>query len=535
MGLAAWLGAFSTEEASVGSGFTVLCAFVTFITTHRAEHSVKDRLTVMIHGLNWMAQTSVRVAEYSRMKDFLTEDFLLTSDEARRLYREFAAPQPILDYHCHLRPQDIAENRQFANLFEIWLEGDHYKWRAMRANGIPERYCTGDASPYEKYLAWARTVPFTLRNPLYHWTHLELQRYFGIKDLLDETSAPVIWERANEILSSGLTAHAILQKFRVEAVCTTDDPADDLRHHEAIAKSNLTIRVFPAFRPDKALGISKPEFASWVGALSQAANVDIRDLSTFLAALQRRHDDFHSLGCRLSDHGLDHCYATPCSERVADAIFSKARGGRPITDDEQTQFASFMMLYFGRLDAEKGWTKQLHLGAQRNVNTAAHRMLGADAGFDTVGDFPQGRQLVAYLDLLSQENALPQMILYNVNPADTFQFATLLGCFQGGEIPGKIQYGSAWWFLDQKNGITAQIEALSNTGLLSRFVGMVTDSRSFMSYPRHEYFRRVFCDIIGQDIARGELPDDDALLGRLIQDVCYENARHYLRLPGIGA
>jgi glucuronate isomerase len=464
------------------------------------------------------------------MNGFLTEDFLLSNDVARRLYRQFAAPQPILDYHCHLSPCDIAENRRFANLFEIWLEGDHYKWRAMRANGVAEKYITGYATPYEKFLAWARTVPYTLRNPLYHWTHLELQRYFGINELLDETTAPSIWERANAALRT-LTAHAILQKFNVEVVCTTDDPTDDLRHHRVIAQAKLPTRVFPAFRPDKALAIDSPDFAAWVGKLSAAANVEIHDLNSFLAALRKRHDAFHALGCRLSDHGLNHCYATPCSDPLAAAIFSKARKAQSVSTDERTQFASFMMLFFGHLDAEKGWTKQLHLGAQRNVNTAARLKLGADAGFDTVGDFPQAASLAAYLELLSQENALPQMILYNVNPADTFQFATLVGCFQDGERPGKIQYGSAWWFLDQKQGITAQLDALSNVGLLSRFIGMVTDSRSFMSYPRHEYFRRVLCDIIGQDVTRGELPDDDALLSRLVQDICHRNAEQYLHLP----
>jgi len=465
------------------------------------------------------------------MNAFLAEDFLLSNDVARRLYLQFAAAQPILDYHCHLSPRDIAENRRFANLFDIWLERDHYKWRAMRANGVPEKYITGDATPYEKFLVWARTVPYTLRNPLYHWTHLELQRYFGITELLDETSAPSIWERANAVLANSLTAHAILKKFNIEVVCTTDDPTDDLRHHRAIAKSQLPTKVFPAFRPDKALAIGDAEFLPWVEKLSQVANVDVPDLNGFLRALQNRHDFFHSLGCRLSDHGLNHCFATPCSERAAAAIFAKAREGQSITDDERTHFASFMMLFFGRLDAEKGWTKQLHLGAQRNVNTAARLKLGADAGFDTIGDFPQAANLAAYLDLLARENALPQMILYNVNPADTFQFATLIGCFQDGEKPGKIQYGSAWWFLDQKQGITAQLDALSNAGLLSRFVGMVTDSRSFMSYPRHEYFRRVLCDLIGQDVTRGELPNDDALLGRLVQDICYRNAKQYLQLP----
>ena len=464
------------------------------------------------------------------MAGFLTKDFLLSNDVARRLYHQFAASQPILDYHCHLSPRDIAENRRFADLFEIWLEGDHYKWRAMRANGAPEKYITGDATPYEKFLAWARTVPYTLRNPLYHWTHLELQRYFDIHELLDETTAPAIWERANAALQT-LTTHAVLQKFNVEVVCTTDDPTDDLRHHQAVAQSNLPTRVFPAFRPDKALAIDSPDFAAWVDKLSAAANVEIRDLNTFLTALRKRHDDFHSLGCRLSDHGLNHCYAAPCPERAAAAILMKARERHSITEDEHSQFASFMMLFFGRLDAEKGWTKQLHLGALRNVNTAARQKLGADTGYDAIGDFSQAEHLSAYLDLLAKESALPQMILYNVNPADTFQFATLIGCFQDGDRPGKIQYGSAWWFLDQKQGITAQLDALSNVGLLSRFVGMVTDSRSFMSYPRHEYFRRVLCDLIGQDVVRGELPDDDALLGRFIQDICYRNAEQYLRLP----
>jgi glucuronate isomerase len=465
------------------------------------------------------------------MNDFLSEDFLLSNDITRRLYHELAAPQPIIDYHCHLFPQDIAENRRFENLFEIWLKGDHYKWRAMRANGVDERYITGDAAPYEKFLAWARTVPYTLRNPLYQWTHLELRRYFGITDLLDEASAPSIWEQANTALAGDLTAHKILQKFHVEVVCTTDDPTDDLRHHSALAKSNLPTRILPTFRPDKALAINGQEFRPWVEKLSAAANVDIGDLNGFLRALQVRHDYFHSLGCRLSDHGLDYCYATPCQERTAAAIFAKARGGNGVSQEEHEQFASFIMLFFGRLDAEKKWTKQLHLGARRNVNSQAQRALGVDTGFDTIGDFPQTQALVSYLDQLSGENALPRMILYNSNPTDTFSFATVIGCFQEGEIPGKIQYGSAWWFLDTKKGMSAQLDALSNAGLLSRFIGMVTDSRSFMSYPRHEYFRRILCDLIGQDILRGELPDDEVLLKRLIQDLCYGNAKRYLQLP----
>src|SRR4051794_25431930 len=465
------------------------------------------------------------------MQSFLDENFLLSTEVARRLYHEYAAPQPILDYHCHLPPKDLAENRRFANLFEIWLEGDHYKWRAMRANGIPEKYITGDAPAYDKFLAWARTVPYTLRNPLYQWTHLELQRYFGIADLLDEQSAPAIWDRANAELAT-LTTQEILKKFRVEVVCTTDDPSDDLAHHQRLARPNLPARVFPAFRPDKALSIGTSDFKPWIEKLTRAANIDIRDLSTLLDALRKRHVFFHSMGCRLSDHGLDHCFATSCSEASAAAIFSRALAGSPVPENERVQFASFMMLFFGRLDAEKGWTKQLHLGALRNVNSAARRQMGPDTGYDTVGDFQQIRPLVAYLDLLARENALPKMILYNNNPADTFSFATLIGCFQSGEVPGKIQYGSAWWFLDEKEGITAQINALSNVGLLSRFIGMVTDSRSFMSYPRHEYFRRVLCDIIGQDVTRGELPDDDTLLKPLIQGICYGNARAYFQFEG---
>ncbi len=465
------------------------------------------------------------------MKAFLDENFLLTSEIAERLYHDHAARQSILDYHCHLSPADIASDRRFNNLHEIWLEGDHYKWRAMRANGIAERYITGNASPYEKFLAWARTVPYTLRNPLYHWTHLELQRYFGIMDLLDEKSAPSIWERANAALGQELTTQGILKKFRVEVVCTTDDPTDDLRHHKAIAKSGLTTRVFPAFRPDKALSIGTPEFLPWVAKLSKAANVEVRNFAALLQALEKRHAAFHALGCRLSDHGLAHCFAEPCSEKTAAAIFAKARGRNPLTEDQVVQFASFMMLFFARLDAEKNWTKQLHLGALRNVNSAARRTIGPDTGYDTVGEFPQIRPLAAYLDLLARENALPRMILYNNNPTDTFTFATLLGSFQDGKEPGKIQYGSAWWFLDQKEGITAQLNALSNVGLISRFIGMVTDSRSFMSYPRHEYFRRILCDLIGQDASRGELPPDEAILGRFIEDVCYHNAVDYLKLP----
>lgn len=464
---------------------------------------------------------------------FIHDDFLLDTPTARRLYHFVAAPEPILDYHSHLPPHDVARNRQFGNLFEIWLEGDHYKWRAMRANGVDERLCTGAATPYEKFAAWAATVPHTLRNPLYHWTHLELARYFGITDLLDASNARSIWDRANEQLASpALRAHGILAKFRVRAVCTTDDPTDSLADHQSIASSGLSTRVFPTFRPDKALTVHQPEvFNPWTDRLAAAANVDIASFADFQAALRARHDYFHANGGRLSDHGLNHCHATPCAEPEAAAIFDRARAGRAASAAEHSAFASYLMLLFGRLDAEKGWTKQLHLGARRNNNTRMLASLGPDTGFDGIGDWPQIDALCSYLDALDREKALPKMVIYNLNPADDYAFATAIGNYQDGRIAGKIQFGSGWWFLDQKEAMEWQINALSNCGLLSRFIGMLTDSRSFMSYPRHEYFRRTLCNLIGADVERGLLPDSAELLDPLVRNICYGNAERYLQLP----
>ena len=464
---------------------------------------------------------------------FIGEDFLLQSEAARRLYHDYAANKPILDYHSHLSAGDIAQDRRFANLAEIWLAGDHYKWRAMRANGIPERYCTGDASPYERFEAWARTVPFTLRNPLYHWTHLELKRYFGIGELLDEHSAPSIWEQANSMLANNdFSVQSILRRLGVRVVCTTDDPCDDLSYHGQInQKSSSKFRVYPTFRPDRALHVDSPDsFNLWITRLEQSANVEIVDFEDFLDALKIRHDCFHAQGGRLSDHGLPNCYANPCSEREATQIFENARSGRAATPEQHEQFASVVMLFFGQLDTEKGWTKQLHLGALRNVNSRAMESLGPDAGFDCIGDWPQAKSLVAYLDLLDRENCLPRMILYNLNPADNYTFATAAGSFQDGNIAGKVQFGSGWWFLDQKEGIEWQLNALSNAGLLSRFIGMTTDSRSFMSFPRHEYFRRVLCNVLGSEMQRGELPQDFALVGGMVKKICFENAQQFLRL-----
>jgi glucuronate isomerase len=468
--------------------------------------------------------------------EFIHEDFLLTSKAARRLYHDYAAAEPILDYHSHLSPGEIAADRRFQDLYEIWLEGDHYKWRVMRANGISERFCTGDAPPFEKFLAWARTVPFALRNPLYHWAHLELKRYFDIGGLLEEASAKGVWDRANGLLQTGdLTARGILRRFHVKVACTSDDPCDDLRHHKAIAASEKSFRVFPTFRPDRAFGVETPEeFTSWLAQLEAASNISVSSLSDFLGALKQRHDHFHAQGGRLSDHGLNYCYDAPCTEQRASAVFAKARGGVAATREEAEQFASYLLLFFGRLDAEKGWTKQLHLGALRRMNTRRTRELGPDKGYDGMGDWNQVEALCSFLDKLDQENALPKTIIYNVNPVDNYSFATAIGSFQEGPVAGKIQFGSGWWFLDQKEGIEWQLNALSNTGLLSRFIGMLTDSRSFMSFPRHEYFRRVLCNLLGREVENGELPNDEKLLGTIVRNVCYKNAEQYLGL-GSGA
>jgi glucuronate isomerase len=471
-------------------------------------------------------------------KPFMDDNFLLETDSAVHLYKTYAAPQPIFDYHCHLPPRHIAENRRFNNLFEIWLEGDHYKWRAMRANGESERYCTGDATPYEKFLVWARTVPTTLRNPLYHWTHLELQRYFGITELLNEASAPRIWEQANTALQT-LDVHAILSKFNVHTIGTTDDPADTLEHHTAIAASSLTTRVLPTFRPDASLRVDAPmAFNAWVNRLSTTANADIHSFATFLDAIAQRIADFHAIGCRLSDHGLDLAYSEPCTESQAAAIFDRTQIGEAASVQDHHKFASFIMHFLGQQYAKHGWTMQLHLGALRNVNSRAKAVHGPDTGFDTMGGVTahghaQLPALARFLDKLDQTNELPRTILYNSNPIENYAFATLCGSFSAESLPGKVQFGSGWWFLDQKEGIELQLNALSNVGLLSRFVGMVTDSRSFMSYPRHEYFRRVLCTLLGAAMEKGLLPNnpnDENLIGSMVKDICFNNASSYFNL-----
>jgi len=460
-------------------------------------------------------------------KPFITEDFLLHSDFARELYHDYAKDEPIFDYHCHLPPDQIAGNKKFRNLSEVWLAGDHYKWRAMRANGIAEKYCTGDATDWEKFQAFARTVPATLRNPLYHWTHIELKRFFGITKLLDESTAKEIWDVANKKLAQ-MPVHTILESNRVALVCTTDDPLDSLEHHRTLQRSKLRTRVYPAWRPDKALALDNPAVWNiWVDKLGAG------NLPVFLEALKERLDFFHENGCRLSDHGLNHLYADDFTEAGAAIAFANARAGQQISPVDADKFRSFLLVWLGEQYHARGWVQQFHVGALRNNNTRLLRTLGPDTGFDSIGDWPQAAALCRYLDRLDTNNRLAKTILYNLNPADNYAFAALAGSFQDGTVPGKIQFGSGWWFLDQKEGMEWQLNALSNLGLLSRFVGMLTDSRSFLSYSRHEYFRRLLCEMLGRDVINGELPKDMKLLGTMVKNICFGNAKAYFPMePG---
>src|SRR6478609_1075790 len=460
---------------------------------------------------------------------YLDENFLLHSPTARRLFHEVAKEQPIIDYHCHLSPREIATNHRWADISEIWLGGDHYKWRLLRANGISEDLITGNATPREKFQAWAETVPYTLRNPIHHWTHIELQRYFGIDLLLSPDTADEIWERTNAALAEpDFCTHGILKKFDVRMVGTTDDPADPLDDHHSIAASDLKTKVLPTFRPDKAMLVDRPDLlAPWLTKLEVQSGTAIVHLSDLLAALQKRHDDFHQAGGRLSDHGLDRLPLLRCTDEEAALIFDRTRSGKPASPEEKEKFSFYLMVFFGQLDAAKGWTKQLHLGAFRNVNTQGVARIGVDSGFDCMGDTQQGAALIMYLDALVSSGSLPQIVLYNLNPRDNYLFACIANTFQDGTIAGKIQFGSGWWFLDQKNGMELQLDALSASGLLSRFVGMLTDSRSLLSFPRHEYFRRILCNLLGSEADRGELPDDFDALSELVRAVCFGNARSH--------
>jgi glucuronate isomerase len=465
------------------------------------------------------------------MKPFLTEDFLLQTQTARALYHDFAENMPIFDYHCHLPVAEIAADKNFENLTDIWLRGDHYKWRAMRANGIAEHLITGDASDFEKFQAWAATVPKTVRNPLYHWTHLELKRYFGVAGKpLNPGTAKDIYDTCTRMLqTSDFGTRSILQRMNVRVVCTTDDPTDSLEHHLKLkSERGFTVNVLPAFRPDKALGVESPrDFNKWLGRLEVSAGLAIKSFDSFLEAIRRRHDFFHQAGCRLSDHGIEHPFAADYTAKDVNKTFQKAREGKKPTPAEALKYKSAVMLALARMDAEKGWTQQFHFGALRNINSKAMATLGPDTGYDTIGDFEMARSLARFLDGLEREGRLAKTILYVMNSRDNEVVASAIGCFQDGSLPGKMQFGSAWWFNDQKDGIERQINTLSNMGLLSRFVGMLTDSRSFLSYPRHEYFRRVLCNLLGNDVENGELPDDMELLGGMVKDICFRNAAAY--------
>lgn len=463
------------------------------------------------------------------MKIFLDETFLLQTKSAHRLYHEFAKEMPVIDYHCHLPPDQIAGDINFKTLTHAWLYGDHYKWRAMRANGTDESYCTGNRSDYEKFEKWAGTVPYALRNPLYHWTHLELNRYFTIDKILNADSAKEIYDKATALLQTPeYSVRNLLRRMNVKVICTTDDPSDNLEHHQKLSDDGFEIQILPAFRPDKAMAVNDAiSFNIYIGMLEGASNIDVISYKTFLDALKQRHDYFAAKNCSVSDHGLEHLYAEDYSDKEIENSFNKIRTGNNLTTAEKLKFKSAMIYQFTVWNHEKGWVQQFHLGALRNTNSRLLKQAGADAGCDSIGDFTHAQSLSKFLDRLDKTDCLTKTILYNLNPADNELMATMAGNFNDGSVKGKIQYGSAWWFLDQKDGMVKQINALSNMGLLSRFVGMITDSRSFLSYPRHEYFRRILCNLFGNEIEAGELPNDINWTGKVIQDICYYNATNY--------
>lgn len=463
------------------------------------------------------------------MKRFLDENFLLKTKTAQRLYHEYAKQMPIIDYHCHLPQGQIAADHQFENITSAWLYGDHYKWRAMRANGVDESYCTGNKPDYEKFEKWAETVPYTMRNPLYHWTHLELQRYFDVHDLLSPDTARDIYDECTAKLQTpDYTVRNLLRKMNVRLVCTTDDPVDDLAQHRQLKEEGFEIPILPAFRPDAAMNVDNPvSFNNYVSRLEKAADVSIGSFKEFIDALKNRHDFFAANGCSVSDHGLEHIYAEDYTDADIENAFKSVRSGKTLSEIERNQFKSYMLVQYAEWNWERGWVQQYHLGALRNNNSRMLRDLGPDTGWDSIGDFQQGRSMSKFFSRLESNNKLTKTILYNLNPADNDLMATMIGNYNDGSVAGKIQYGSAWWFLDQKDGMIKQMNALSNMGLLSRFIGMLTDSRSFLSFPRHEYFRRLLCNLFGEEIEDGELPNDIEWIGKIIQDICFNNAKQY--------
>ena len=459
-------------------------------------------------------------------------DFLLETDAARELYHNYAAGMPIIDYHCHLSPAQIASNHQFTNLTDIWLRGDHYKWRAMRANGIPESGITGEADDRQKHRNWAATVPYTLRNPLYHWSHMELDRYFGIDELLSPDNADDVYDRcSNRLHEPELRVRGLLEGMDVRTVCTTDDPTDSLEHHRALREEGYKIRVYPGFRPDKALFIDRPEYNGYVDRLAEVTNRDISSYTDLLEALTQRIDYFHDLDGRVADHGLNQLYDVDYTEGELTELFARRRGGENVSPHEVRVFQTAVLVELGKAYHARGWVQQFHLGALRNNNSRILRTVGSDAGVDSMGDFPQARGMQRLFDTLDRTDQLAKTVVYNLNPADNEVMATMVGNFNDGSVAGKMQFGSGWWFLDQLDGMEAQINVLSNMGLISRFVGMLTDSRSFLSFPRHEYFRRLVCNMFGNDIKRGLVPDDRRFIGKMIQDISYTNAHNYFNFP----
>jgi glucuronate isomerase len=465
------------------------------------------------------------------MKEFLDENFLLRTASAERLYHDYAEGLPIIDYHCHLPPDQIAANRQFENLTQVWLNGDHYKWRAMRTNGVNEAFITGDKTDYHKFEKWAATVPYTLRNPLYHWTHLELKRYFGQETLLTPDTSRQVYDACGELLQSpDYRTRGLIQKMNVSVICTTDDPLDNLQYHQQIKADGFGTKVLPAFRPDKAMEANDPATLNlYIDQLEAVTGGSIATYEDYLNAIKQRHDYFAQNGCTVSDHGLEQIYAEDYTPDEINLIFTKVRTNVPLLPMDILKFKSAMLYEFALWDHEKGWVQQYHLGALRNNNTRAFRTLGPDTGWDSIGDFSQAKALSRFLNKLDTTDQLAKTIIYNLNPADNELIASMIGNFNDGSVAGKVQFGSAWWFLDQKDGMTRQLNALSNMGLVSRMVGMLTDSRSFLSYPRHEYFRRLLCNLFAEDIEAGELPADFDWIGKIIQDICYHNAKDYFK------
>lgn len=466
------------------------------------------------------------------MKNFMDDNFLLSNETSIKLYHDYAKDMPIYDYHCHLNPKEIWEDKCYNNITEVWLYGDHYKWRAMRANGVDEKFITGDADDYEKFQKWAETLPYTLGNPLYHWTHLELRRYFDVYDLLNKDTAPTIWKQTNDKLKQeGFSARGLIKRSNVKLICTTDDPLDDLKYHEKISKlDDFDVKVLPAFRPDKGIGIDKDTFKDWVNRLEEISNKKLNSFEEYLSALEDRVKYFHKRGCRLSDHAFEYIPYKEADEKQLNDIFIRGRNEGDLTSEEEEAFKTAVIVFLGKLYAKYGWTMQLHLGAIRDNNSRMFRKLGPDTGFDSIHDHNIAYPLSRFLDTLEISDALPKTILYSLNPKDNYVLASMAGNFQGGGIPGKIQHGSAWWFNDQRDGMMDQMKILANVGLLSRFIGMLTDSRSFLSYTRHEYFRRILCNIIGEWVENGELPYDMDLLGNMVKDICYNNAKNYFQM-----